>query len=217
MGSKRTHRFNAPAILERGGLAKRVVEYQRGEIIFSQGDASENVMYLQEGGVKLSVASKTGREAVMAMLGPGDFFGEECLAGQTARKGSATAVTQSTVLAIRKDQMVRLLHTQPEWADRFITHLLGTTIRIEQDLIAHVFNSTEKRLARALLRLARYGQQDRPQRVLPQMSPLALAKMVGATSASVDFFMKKFQRLGFIKDDGVLEINRSLLSVVLHE
>lgn len=217
MGSKRTRRFNAPVILDSGRFAKRVVEYQRGEVIFSQGDASESVMYIQEGGVKLSVVSKTGREAVVAMLGPGDFFGEGSLSGETARRGSATAIRLSTVLAIEKDQMVRLLHKQPEWADRFLAHLLGANIRIEQDLIAHHLDSAEKRLARALLRLARYGQLDRPQRVLPHMSPVALAEIAGTTSASVHFFMKKFQQLGFIEDDGVLKINSSLLSVVLHE
>ena len=217
MGSKTTRPFDAQAFLHSAGLANHAVEYQRAEIIFSQGDAAKSVMYIQKGGVKLSVASPMGREAVVAMLGPGDFFGEGCLAGQPAQIGSATTITLSTILVIEKDKMVRLLHKQPALSDRFITHMLGTNIRIEQDLIAHLFNSSEKRLARALLRLARYGKHETPQRVLPQMSQEALAKMVGTTTVRVDFFMKKFKRLGFIEDNGGLKINNSLLSVVLHE
>jgi CRP/FNR family cyclic AMP-dependent transcriptional regulator len=199
------------------GVAKTIVQYGRGEAIFTQGDACEHVMYIQSGGVKLSVLSKTGREAVVAMLGPGGFFGEGCLAGQPVRMGSATAITLSTILVLKKEKMVRLLHTQPELADRFIAHMLGTNIRIEEDLIDQLFNHQEKRLARALLLLARYGKEDKPQRVLPKMSQETLAKMVGTTRSKVDFFMKKFKRLGFIEDDGRLKINNSLLSVVLHE
>jgi len=217
MGSKSTLPFNAQAFLDSAGIAEKIAEYQRGEGIFSQGDASASVMYIQKGGVKLSVRSETGREAVVAMLGPGDFFGEGCLAGQQVRMGSATAITSSTILVLKKEKMVRLLHTQPELADRFITHMLGTNIRIEEDLTNQLFNHEEKRLARTLLLLARYGKQDKPQRVLPHMSQQKLAKMVGTTRAKVDFFMKKFERLGFIEDDGGLTINKSLLSVVLHE
>jgi len=217
MGSKSTRTFNAQAFLDSAGLAKKIVEYRRGEGIFSQGDACDSVMYIQKGGVKLSVRSETGREAVVAMVGPGDFFGEGCLAGQPARMGSATAITSSSILVLKKERMVRLLHKQPELADRFITHMLGTNIRIEEDLTNQLFNHDEKRLARTLLLLARYGKQDKPQRILPQMSQQKLAKMVGTTRAKVDFFMKKFKRLGFIEDDGGLTINKSLLSVVLHD
>jgi CRP-like cAMP-binding protein len=163
------------------------------------------------------VRSNAGREAVVAMVGPGDFFGEGCLAGQPVRMGSATAVTLSTILVLKKDRMVRLLHKQPELANRFIDHMLGTNIRFEQDLTNQLFNHDEKRLARTLLLLARYGKQDKPQRVLPQISQQKLAKMVGTTRANVGFFMKKFHRLGFIEDDDGLKINKSLLSVVLHE
>jgi CRP-like cAMP-binding protein len=209
--------FNAQAFLDSAGIAKKIVEYQRGEGIFSQGDACDSVMYIQKGGVKLSARSETGREAVVAMVGPGDFFGEGCLAGQPVRMGSATAITLSTILVLKKAKMVRLLHKQPELADRFIAHMLGTNIRIEQDLTNQLFNHDEKRLARTLLLLARYGKQDKPQRVLPQMSQQKLAKMVGSTRAKVDFFMKKFKRLGFIESDDGLKINNSLLSVVLHE
>jgi CRP/FNR family transcriptional regulator, cyclic AMP receptor protein len=154
---------------------------------------------------------------VVAMVGPGDFFGEGCLAGQPARMGSATAITSTTILVLKKAKMVRLLHKQPELADRFIAHMLGTNIRIEQDLTNQLFNHDEKRLARTLLLLARYGKQDTPQRILPQMSQQKLAKIVGTTRAKIVFFMKKFKRLGFIDDDGGLTIDKSLLSVVLHD
>jgi CRP/FNR family transcriptional regulator, cyclic AMP receptor protein len=217
MRSTRTRTFNAQAFLDSAGIAKTIVEYRRGEGIFSQGDACDSVMYIQKGGVKLSVRSETGREAVVAMVGPGDFFGEGCLAGQPARMGSATAITSSTILVLKKAKMVRLLHEQPELANRFITHMLGTNIRIEEDLTNQLFNHDEKRLARTLLLLARYGKQDTPQRILPHMSQQKLAKMVGTTRAKVDFFIKKFKRLGFVEDDGGLTINKSLLSVVLHE
>lgn len=217
MKSKSTPTFNVQAFLDSAGLANKIVEYRRGEGIFSQGDACDGVMYIQKGGVKLSVRSKAGKEAVVAMLGPGDFFGEGCLAGQPVRMGSATAITSSTILALKREKMVRLLHKQPALADRFIAHMLATNIRIEQDLTNQLFNHDEKRLARMLLLLARYGKQGKPQRVLPRMSQAKLANMVGTTRAKVDFFMKKFKRLGFIEDDDGLTINNSLLSVVLHE
>ncbi len=215
--SKSTRPFDAQALLDSAGVAKTVMKYQRAEAVFSQGEACDGVMYVQEGGVKLSVRSQTGREAVVAILGPGDFFGEGCLAGQTVRMGSATALTPSTIVKVEQDTMVRLLHEQHALADRFITHILGRNIRIEEDLIDQLFNSSEKRLARALLRLARYGTQHTPQRVLPKMSQETLAEMVGTTPARVCFFMNKFKRLGFIEDNGDLTINRSLLSVVLHD
>jgi CRP/FNR family transcriptional regulator, cyclic AMP receptor protein len=209
--------FDAQAFLDSAGFAKKIVEYWRGESIFEQGDPCDGVMYVQKGGVKLSVRSKTGREAVVAMVGPGDFFGEGCLAGQPARIGSATASTASTILILKKKAMVRLLHEQPKLADRFIAHLLGTNIRIEQELTNQLFNHNERRLARTLLLLARYGKQGKPQRVLPHVSQPMLAKMVGTTRANISFFMKKFERLGFIEDDGGLTVNKSLLSVVLHD
>jgi CRP-like cAMP-binding protein len=216
--------FNAQAFLDSAGIARKIVEYGRGDAIFSQGDICENVQYIQKGGVKLSVLSKTGREAVVAMLGPGDFFGEGCLAGQPVRMGSATAVTPCTILVIEKDSMVRLLHQQHALSDRFISHMLSRNIRIEEDLIDQLFNSSEKRLARALLLLARYGQQDNPQRVVPKISQETLSEMVGTTRSRVNFFLNKFRKLGFIdyNDDlkelnGGLRINNSLLSVVLHD
>jgi CRP-like cAMP-binding protein len=211
--------FNAQAFLDSSGIAKTIVDYGRGETVFSQGDACEDVLYVQTGSVKLSVLSKSGREAVVAMLGPGDFFGEGCLAGQPVRMGSATAVTPSAILLIAKQKMVRLLHQQHAMSDRFISHMLARNIRIEEDLIDQLFNSSEKRLARALLLLARYGKQDRPVRVVPKVSQATLAEMIGTTRSRVNFFLNKFKKLGFIEYDGELplKINSSLLSVVLHD
>jgi CRP/FNR family transcriptional regulator, cyclic AMP receptor protein len=211
--------FNAQAFLDSAGVAKSVAEYGREETIFTQGDACQHVMYIQSGGVKLSVLSKSGREAIVAMLGPGDFFGEGCLSGQPLRLGSATAITPSVILLIQKATMVRLLHQQHAMSDRFISHMLARNIRIEEDLIDQLFNSSEKRLARALLLLARYGKRDKPVRVVPKVSQVTLAEMVGTTRSRVNFFLNKFKRLGFIDYDGELplKINSSLLSVLLHE
>jgi CRP/FNR family transcriptional regulator, cyclic AMP receptor protein len=213
--------FNAQAFLQSAGLAKKIVEFRRDEVIFSQGDRCESVMYIQKGGVKLSVLSKTGREAVVAMLGPGDFFGEGCLAGQPIRIGSASAITPSTILVVEKKQMVKVLHKQHALSDRFIAHMLARNVRIEQDLIDQLFNSSEKRLARALLLLAQYGTQDKPRQVVAKISQETLSEMIGTTRSRVNFFMNKFKKLGFIEYNGDLEagvqINASLLSVVLHD
>jgi CRP-like cAMP-binding protein len=211
--------FNVKAFLESAGLEKTIEEYERGDAIFTQGDPCDDVMYLQAGCVKLSVLSKTGKEAVVAMLGAGDFFGEGCLAGQPLRVGSATAVMPSAVLRVAKQKMVRVLHKQHAMSDRFIAHMLARNIRIEEDLIDQLFNSSEKRLARALLLLARYGKQDRPVHVMPKVSQETLAEMIGTTRSRVNFFLNKFKKLGFIEYDGELplKINSSLLSVVLHD
>jgi CRP/FNR family cyclic AMP-dependent transcriptional regulator len=218
---KRASAFNAQAYLDSGGVSKKIVEYGRGEPVFSQGERGETVMYIQAGGVKLSVLSKTGKEAVIAMLAPGDFFGEGCLAGQPLRIGSATAITPTRVLEIAKTQMIRLLHEQHELSDLFIAHMVTRNVRIEQDLIDQLFNSSEKRLARALLLLARYGKQDKPRHVVSKISQETLSEMVGTTRSRVNFFMNKFKRLGFIEYNGNLDagiqINNSLLSVVLHD
>ena len=211
--------FNAQAFLDSAGLAKTIVQYGRDEVIFTQGDACEHVLYVQSGGVKLSVLSKTGKEAVVAMLGPGDFFGEGCLAGQPVRMGSATAITPSAILRVEKAQMVRLLHRQHQMSDRFIAHMLTRNIRIEEDLIDQLFNSSEKRLARTLLLLARYGKEDKPIRTVPRVSQETLAEIVGTTRSRVNFFLNKFKKLGFIEYDGErpIKVNKSLLSVVLHD
>jgi CRP-like cAMP-binding protein len=217
MEAKQIGTFNAQAFLDSAGVARTIVAYRRADVIFTQGDPCESVLYIQKGGVKLSVFSKTGREAVVAMLGPGDFFGEGCLAGQPVRMGSATATTDSTILLVDKDQMVRLLHQQHALSDRFIAHMLARNIRIEEDLIDQLFNSSEKRLARTLLLLARYGKQDTPVRAVPSITQETLAEMVGTTRSRVNFFMKKFQRLGFIDYKDGLKVNNSLLTVVLHD
>jgi len=209
--------FNAQAFLESAGVAKTFVAYRRGERVFTQGEPCDHVLYIRSGGVKLSVLSKAGREAVVAMLGPGDFFGEGCLAGQPARMGSASAITPSVILRITKGKMVRLLHRQHSMSDRFIAHMLARNIRIEEDLVDQLFNSSEKRLARTLLLLARYGKHDEPVRAVPPISQGTLADMVGTTRSRVNFFMKKFQRLGFIDYAHGLKVNNSLLTVVLHD
>lgn len=211
--------FNAQVFLDSAGIAASVTTYSREETIFTQGDVSDDVMYIQSGGVKLSVLSKTGKEAVVAMLGPGDFFGEGCLAGQPFRMGGATAITPSAIMRIQKDQMHRLLHRQPTMSDRFISHMLTRNIRIEEDLINQLFNSSEKRLARTLLLLARYGKQEKPIRMVPRISQETLAEIVGTTRSRVNFFLNKFKKLGFIEYDGErpIKINKSLLSVVLHD
>jgi len=221
MTARRNGAFNAQAFLESSGIARKIVDYERADAIFTQGDPCDHVMYIQKGAIKLSVLSKAGREAVVAMLGPGEFFGEGCLAGQPVRMGTATATTESTILLIDKTQMVRLLHKQHALSDRFIAHMLARNIRIEEDLIDQLFNSSEKRLARTLLLLARYGQRDKPRQIVPKISQETLSEMVGTTRSRVNFFMNKFKRLGFIEYDGDLEagieINSSLLSVVLRD
>jgi CRP/FNR family transcriptional regulator, cyclic AMP receptor protein len=163
------------------------------------------------------VLSSAGKEAVVAMLGPGDFFGEGCLAGQPARMGTAAAVVPSAILRIQKADMVRILHEQPDFSDRFISHMLARNIRIEEDLVDQLFNSSEKRLARTLLLLARYGKEDTSPRTVPKLSQETLAEMVGTTRSRVNYFMNKFRKLGFIEYNGGLTINNSLLSVVLHQ
>jgi CRP/FNR family cyclic AMP-dependent transcriptional regulator len=209
--------FDVHAFLESAGVSRRIVRFGRSRVVFAQGTPADSVFYLQEGGVKLSVLSSAGKEAVVALLGPGDFFGEGCLAGQSVRMGAAMTVVPTAVLRIPKREMIRTLHEQPEFSDRFIAHMLVRNIRIEEDLVDQLFNSSEKRLARALLLLARYGKEDTPHRVLPKLSQETLAEMVGTTRSRVNFFMNKFRKLGFIKYNGGLVINNSLLNVVLHD
>ena len=217
MKPDRKRTLDVQAFLDAAGVARKVVEYQDRDVVFSQGDPCDTVMYIQEGGVRLSVLSKTGKEAVVATLGPGDFLGEGALAGQPVRMGTATAVVKSTVLTIDKQRMIRLLHSQPDFSDRFIAYALARNVRVEADLIDQLFNSSEKRLARALLLLARYGKEEKPHRVLPKISQETFAEMVGTTRSRVNFFMNKFRKLGFIEYNGELKVNDSLISVVLHD
>ena len=209
--------FDAQVFLDSAGVARKVKELKRAEVLYAQGDAAKSVMYIQSGGVKLTVINEVGKEAVVAILGPGDFFGEGSLAGQPVRMGTATAITLGTVLVIEKNEMFKVLHEEHGLSDRFIKFMLARNIRIEEDLIDQLFNSSEKRLARTLLLLARYGKEDQPHGVLPKMSQETLAEMIGTTRSRVNFFMNKFRKLGFIEYNGVLQINTSLLSVVLHE
>ena len=214
--SAKTPPFDVERYLASTGDAPRIRSYRRGAVVFAQGDRSLDVKYLQKGSVKLSVRSHSGKEAVVAMLGPGDFFGEGVLAGQSIRIATATAASASSVLAIATDAMSRLIHEETAFADRFIAHMLGRNIRIEADLVDQLFNSSEKRLARTLLLLVRYGNGG-PDPTLPKISQETLAEMIGATRSRVNFFMNKFRRLGFIEYNGRITVKNSLLSVVLHD
>jgi len=209
--------FNAQAFLDTAGVSRKITQYRRGESIYSQGDAAETVMYVQNGGVKLLVVNGSGKEAVVAMFGPTDFFGEGCMAGQTIRMGTTVAVTPTTLLVIQRKELLRALHAEHELSDHFIAYMLARNIRVEEDLIDQLFNSSEKRLARTLLLLARYGKQEQPDRILPKVSQETLASMVGTTRSRVNFFMNKFRKLGFIEYNGKIKVNKSLLTVVLHE
>jgi CRP-like cAMP-binding protein len=209
--------FDLQTFLATTGVTRRISRFAPGAVIFAQGSAAQAVFYIQDGRVKLSVLSPKGKEAVVAVLGQGDFFGEGCLAGQTHRIGSAHALVASVVLNISRAEMIRTLHEQPSFSDRFIAHMLARNIRVEDDLVDRVFNSSEKRLARILLLLARYGSKDAKPRDLPKLSQETLAEMVGTTRSRVNFFMNKFRKLGFIAYNGRITINQSLLSVVLHD
>ncbi len=209
--------FDPQDFLDTAGVARKLADFRRGESIYSQGEAADSVMYVQKGGVKFSVVNGCGKEAVVAMFGPSDFFGEGCMAGQTIRMGTATAVTPTTLLVIEKNELLRVLHAEHELSDHFISYMLARNIRVEEDLIDQLFNSSERRLARTLLLLARYGKQDQPDRILPKVSQETLASMVGTTRSRVNFFMNKFRKLGFIEYNGKIKVNKSLLSVVLHE
>jgi CRP-like cAMP-binding protein len=217
MKVKQTRAFDADSFLRSAGAGKTVVTYQPTDVIFSQGSASDSVLYIQRGAVKLSVQSHGGKEAVVAMLGRGDFLGEGALAGHPVRLAAATAMTATTVLIVPKEQMIRVLHEQHALSDRFITYMLARNTRIEADLVDHLFNSSEKRLARTLLLLARYGKPDHTHRVLPRISQETLAEMIGTTRSRVNFFMNKFKKLGFIEYNGGLKVNHSLLTVIVHD
>src|SRR5450755_1469234 len=208
--------FDAQLFLDSVGASRKVEEFRKKQAIFSQGEPADSVMYVQKGSVKLTVVNESGKEAVVAIFGSGDFFGEGGMAGQPLRMGTATAMVPTTVLIIAKDEMTRVLHAEHQLADRFITYMLARNIRVEADLVDQLFNSTEKRLARTLLLLARYGGEE-PERVLQKVSQETLAEMIGTTRSRVNLFMTKFRRLGFIEYNGEIKINKSLLTVVLHE
>ena len=214
--SNKKHTFDARSFLA-SGVVRKVVKYRKSERAYSQGDLATDVMYIQKGAMKVSVVNSVGKEAVVAMLGPGDFFGDGGMVGQLVRVGTATAITPTTLLVIEKQEMIRVLHTERAFSDRFVAYMLSRNIRIEEDLVDQLFNSSEKRLARTLLLLARYGEQGQPQTRLPKVSQETLAEMIGTTRSRVNFFMNKFKKLGFIKNNGDIHVDPSLLSVVLHE
>ncbi len=209
--------FNVNVFLDSTGLGRKSAKFRAKETVFTQGDPAKYVMYIREGGIKLTVVNETGKEAVVAILGPGDFLGEGCLAGQAICAATATALVPTTVLVITKGEMSRVLHGEHAFSDRFIAYVLSRNLRIEADLIDQLFNSSEKRLARTLLLLARYGTPGQPQRGLPKVSQEMLAEMIGTTRSRVNFFMNKFRKLGFIEYNGEIRVNDSLLNVVLHD
>ena len=208
--------FDVEAMLASTVGHLKVTVYEKGQQIFSQGDKADDVRYIQNGGVKISVLSRVGREAVVAMLGAGDFFGESSLAGQKSRIETATAMEATRVMCITSEDMTGLLREQPTFAARFLSHMLARNIRVEADLVDQLFNSSEKRLARTLLLLSRYGNAHAPQEI-PRVSQETLAEMVGTTRSRVNFFMNKFRKLGLIEYNGTLKVNPALLSVVLHD
>jgi CRP/FNR family cyclic AMP-dependent transcriptional regulator len=209
--------FDVKLFLDSAGLGRRVATFRAKEIVITQGDPAKQVMYIQQGGVKLTVVNESGKEAVVAILGQGDFIGEGCLAGHANYLASAIAISGTSVLVLERAEMIRALHEEHEFSDRFIAYMLSRNIRVEEDLIDQLFNSSEKRLARTLLLLARYGAPGSPHKALPKVSQEMLAEMVGTTRSRINLFMNKFRKLGFIDYNGEIHINDSLLSVVLHE
>jgi CRP-like cAMP-binding protein len=209
--------FDLHVYLTAGRRKRSLESLSRNQIVFSQGSPAADVFYIQRGGVKLTVVSGVGKEAVVAMLGAGDFFGEGCLAGQPLRMGSAVTIVPTTLYRIPKEEMMRMVHEQAEFSDHFISHVVARSIRVEEDLVDQLFNSSEKRLARTLLLLARYGRETSPAGLLPRISQETLAEMIGSTRSRVNFFMNKFRKLGLIDYNGTLTVHPSLLSVVLHE
>jgi CRP/FNR family transcriptional regulator, cyclic AMP receptor protein len=217
MARARTPSFNPQLFLTKVGKGKTSLTSHKKHTIFSQGDAAEAVFYIQAGKVKLTVVSQQGKEAVVAILERGAFFGESCLAGQVIRTSTATALEDSSIVRIDKDAMIRVLHEEPTFAELFMTYLLAHTIRIEEDLVDQLFNSSEKRLARVLLLLAHFGKEGKPETVIAKISQETLAEMIGTTRSRVSFFMNKFRKLGFIEYNGDLHVHSSLLNVVLHD
>jgi len=217
MARKRTPPFDPQTFLAKVGNGKTSLTSPKKHTIFSQGDAAEAVFYIQAGKVKLTVVSKQGKEAVVAVLERGSFFGESCLAGQMVRSATATALEDSSLVRINKDAMIRVLHEEPTFAELFIAYLLAHTLRVEEDLVDHLFNSSEMRLARVLLLMAHFGKEGKPETVIAKISQETLAEMIGTTRSRVSFFMNKFRKLGFIDYNGTLRVHSSLLNVVLHD
>jgi CRP/FNR family transcriptional regulator, cyclic AMP receptor protein len=217
MAPKRRQAFDTKSFLARVGDGRSIGKYRKGQVVFSQGDPGDAVFYIQKGKAKLTVVSEGGKEAVIAILGTGDFVGEGCLAGQARRIATVTAMADSVIVRLEKSAIIQVIHQEPAFSELFIAHLLGRSIRVEADLVDQLFNSSEKRLARLLLLLANFGKEGKPEPVIAKISQETLAEMVGTTRSRVSFFMNKFRKLGFIKYNGSIEVNSSLLNVVLHD
>jgi CRP/FNR family cyclic AMP-dependent transcriptional regulator len=209
--------FHPDDFLAKIGEGRTIASYRKNQIVFSQGDAADSVFYIQKGKVKVTVVSEHGKEAVVAILGIDEFCGEGCLSGQPKRMATATALMECEILRIEKEAIIRVLHDEPRFSEMFLAHLLARTIRVEEDLVDQLFNSSEKRLARALLLLANFGKEGRPEPVITKVSQETLAEMIGTTRSRVSFFMNKFRKLGFISYNGTMQVHSSLLSVVLHD
>ena len=217
MAKKAKSTFDPKEFLATVNGGRTVSDYKKGEIIFSQGDPADSVFYVQKGKVKVTVVSDRGKEAVVAMLGPDEFCGEGCLTGQPRRLATAAAMTECGIMRLEKAAMIRVLHEEPTFSEMFVSYLLARTMRVEADLVDQLFNSSEKRLARALLLLANFGKEGRPETAIAKVSQETLAEMIGTTRSRVSFFMNKFRKLGLIDYNGHLEVHSSLLNVVLHE
>jgi CRP-like cAMP-binding protein len=217
MTTKRQPSFDPKSFLAMVGEGRSIGGYRKDDIVFSQGDPADAVFYVQRGKVKIAVVSKQGKEAIVAILGPNDFFGEGCLAGQAQRMATVATMTDSVIVRLEKAAIVRVIHQEPAFSGMFMAHLLARAIRVEADLVDQLFNSSEKRLARMLLLLANSGKDEKPEPILAKISQETLADMIGTTRSRVSFFMNKFRKLGFIDYNGRIEVHSSLLNVVLHE
>ena len=215
--SKKGHPFDPKTFLSKVNGGRTVSECQKNQIVYRQGDPADSVFYIQTGKAKVTVVSEQGKEAVVAVLGPGDFFGEGCLGGQTLRLATVAALTECAITRIPKAEIVSVIHEQPAFAELFISHLLARNSRVEEDLVDQLFNSSEKRLARTLLLLANFGKEGEPEPILAKISQETLAEIIGTTRSRVSFFMNKFRRMGLITYNGHIEVHRSLLNLVLHE
>jgi CRP-like cAMP-binding protein len=217
MKPKEKPSFDPQVFLAKVGEGRTIADCHKDQLVFSQGDPADAIFYIQRGKIKLTVISKHGKEAVIAILGPGDFFGEGCLAGQPMRMATAAAMSDCSIVRVQKAVTVRLLHNEPSFSELFVSYLLSRNIRIEEDLVDHLFNSSEKRLARVLLLLANFGKEGKPEPVVPKISQETLAEIVGTTRSRISFFMNRFRKLGFIHYNGGMEVHSSLLNVILHD
>ena len=217
MAKKAKPPFDPKAFLAKANGGRTISQYRKNQTVFSQGDLADSVFYIHDGKVKVTVISEQGKEAVVAVLGSDEFCGEGCLTGQQRRVATATAMTECKIMRLDKDTIIQVLHDEPAFSEMFVSHLLTRTLRVEADLVDQLFNSSEKRLARALLLLANFGKEGKPESIITKVSQETLAEMIGTTRSRVSHFMNKFRKLGFIKYNGTMEVHSSLLSVVLHD